>query len=156
MTATTEHQRTEHEDPPAWLFWPAALIGAAIVWYGLARWSPWESRSIDLGTYLRWTVGLAVFHDLIFAPVVGLVGFGITKVVRPPYRAIVQGSAIVAGITILFSIPFVRGWGRNSNTSALPRDYAEGLTILLVAIGLVTAVLLVRARLRAREEVARG
>lgn len=156
MTVATNDAMTEHEDPPAWLFWPAAVIGAAIVGYGLLRWAPWESSSIDLGTYGRWTIGLAVFHDLIFAPIVGLIGFGISRVIPPPYRAVVQGSAIVAGITILFSIPFVRGWGRNSNTSALPRNYAEGLTILLVAIGVVTIGLLVRAHLRARQDVARG
>ncbi|MEO1059767.1 MAG: hypothetical protein AAFZ07_00010 [Actinomycetota bacterium] len=142
--------RTEHEDPPALLFWPAALLGAAIVAYGLVRWAPWDSRSIDLGTYLRWTVGLAVVHDLIFAPIVGLIGYGIARVVPRTYRATVQGSAIVAGITILFSIPFVRGWGRNSNTSALPRNYAEGLTIILVLIGVVTVALLIRDHLRAK------
>lgn len=142
--------RTEHEDPPAWLFWPAALLGAAVVGYGLLRWAPWDSRSIDLGTYVRWTVGLAVVHDLLFAPIVGLLGYGIARAVPRTYRATVQGAAIVAGITILFSIPFVRGWGRNSNTSALPRDYAQGLTIILVLIGAVTVGLLIRDHLRAR------
>lgn len=155
MTATTGpddviDNHDDHDDPPALLFWPAALVGAAIVAYGLVRWAPWDSRSIDLGTYVRWTIGLAVVHDLIFAPLVGLLGYGIARAVPPTYRATVQGAAIVAGITILFSVPFVRGWGRNANTSALPRDYAQGLTIILVLVGVVTIGLLARDHLRAR------
>ena len=155
MTAPAPDPSTthgEHEDPPALLFWPAALLGAAIVAYGVLRWAPWDSRSIDLGTYVRWTVGLAVVHDLVFAPIVGLIGYAIARLVPPTYKATVQGAAIVAGSVILFSIPFVRGWGRNSNTSALPRNYAEGLTIILVLIGVVTIGLLIRDHLRARAD----
>ncbi len=155
MTATTPgdveaETRPDHQDPPALLFWPAALLGAAVVAYGLLRWAPWDSRSIDIGTYVRWTIGLAVVHDLVFAPLVGLVGYGIARLVPPTYKATVQGAAIVAGVVILFSIPFVRGWGRNANTSALPRNYAEGLTIILVLIGIVTVGLLVRDHRRAK------
>ena len=155
MTATTPgdieaEARPDHRDPPALLFWPAALLGAAVVAYGLLRWAPWDSRSIDLGTYVRWTIGLAVVHDLVFAPIVGLVGYGIARLVPPTYKATVQGAAIVAGTVVLFSIPFVRGWGRNANTSALPRNYAEGLTIILVLIGIVTVGLLLRDHRRAK------
>lgn len=127
-----------------WLFWPSAALGAAVVGYGLVRWSFWDS-SVDVGTYLRWTVGLAVAHDLVLAPAVGLLGLALARLVRPPYRAPLQAGLIVAGVVTVFSVPFVRGWGRSANTSALPRNYAHGLLAVLAVIAVATGAALVRA-----------
>jgi uncharacterized membrane protein YedE/YeeE len=139
-------ERSELDTDP-WVFWPAMAIGAAVVVYGLARWAPWES-SVDLGTYFRWTIGLAVFHDLVLGPAAGLAGLALAAVVRPPYRAVVQAGALVAAVTVLYSIPFVRGWGRSSNDSVLPRDYGRGLAIVLTLVTVATIVGLVVAAVR--------
>jgi len=143
----TDRAHTAQTHP--FLYWPAMSIGAAVVVYGLARWAPWES-SVDLDTYIRWTIGLAVLHDVAVGPVVGVAGLALAALIRPPYRAVVQAGVLVAASTALFAIPFVQGWGRNSNDSALPRDYGQGLAIVLGLVAVATIVGLVVVAVRER------
>jgi hypothetical protein len=127
------------EETQPLVFWPTAVLGAVIVLYGLVRWAPWDS-SLGLDPYIRWTVGLAVFHDLVFAPLVGLAGWLVGRAAPPSIRAPLQGGLIVAGIVTLFAIPSVRGWGRSSNETILPRNYATGLTVVLLLVAAGTAL----------------
>lgn len=126
--------------PPGRLFWPAVAGGwvvmAAGAWGLLSdadRTRPVESA--------RFVLGAAVVHDLLLAPVVVLVGLGVAKVVPAWARRPVQAALIVSAIVALFSIPFVRGYGRvATNPSILPRNYGAGLAVILAWIWGIAAV----------------
>lgn len=89
-----------------------------------------------------WFLGAAFVHDAILAPVVFLAGRALSRWIRGPARAHVQGAMIASALVALTAYPFVRGYGRrDDNLSVLPNNYAHGLAGVLVAIWLVTAAL---------------
>lgn len=92
------------------------------------------------GESARFVLGAAVVHDLLLAPVVVLAGWGVAKVVPVRARGPVQAALIVSAVVALFSVPFVRGYGKVApNPSILPRNYGAGLAVILAAIWLTTA-----------------
>lgn len=125
---------------PGRLFWPAVALGWAVTTVGAwglvsdaDRTQPAESA--------RFVVGAALVHDLLLAPVVVLAGWGLAKVVPARARGPVQAALIVSAVVALFSIPFVRGYGKVApNPSILPRNYGAGLAVILVAVWATTAV----------------
>jgi FtsH-binding integral membrane protein len=130
------------------LFWPLAIIGWAIMVYAL-RGIFMHERDTHPFQLFRLVVGLDLVHDLVLAPIVIAVGYGLTRLVparaRPPVTAALFVSAAVA----LYAYPLVRGYGRFAefNSSRLPNNYATGLIVVLAAIWVVAAVL-VGIRLR--------
>lgn len=133
------------------LFWPGVLAGWLLIGVGLVGIAG-EGRDVPVVDFGRWVVGLALVHDLVLAPIVVVLGAGLARVLRPPWRAVVGAALIVAGPVVLFAWPYVAGWGRSvSNPSIQPRDYEGGLVTLLAVIGsTATVVALVEVVRRAR------
>jgi hypothetical protein len=79
------------------------------------------------------------------------VGLLVSRVVRAPYRAVVQGAMLVSAAVALASLPLWRGYGGSpDNPTVNPLPYGRNLAIVLGAVWAVAAVLIaVRAR-RAR------
>lgn len=130
---------TEHA-PTGRLFWPAMALGWTVTTIGL-----WglvsDSDKTQPTESVRFVVGAALVHDLLLAPVVILVGWQLAKVVPARARGPVQAALMVSGIVGLFSVPFVRGYGRvSTNPSILPRNYGAGLAVILAAIWVTAAV----------------
>lgn len=144
MTASAEHNQ------PGRLFWPGVALGWIVTTVGVwglvsdsDRTQPTES--------VRFVVGAAIVHDLLLAPVVILAGWALAKAVPARARGPVQAALLVSAVVALFSVPFVRGYGRVApNPSILPRNYAAGLTIILVAIWVATALVVAYRWWRAR------
>jgi hypothetical protein len=112
-------------------FWLTAAVGWAIIAYGLRGMFHHriDTRPADLA---RFTVGGALLHDLIFAPVVLAVGLLIARAVTGRSRAIVQAALFVSGCLALFSYPVVRGFGHAAhNPSSLPHNYTANLAIVI-------------------------
>ena len=153
MTVAGGHQsRAEGPGPhasPGRLFWPAVVCGwmvMAIGAWGLLS----DPDKTKPGESVRFVLGAAVVHDLILAPVVVLAGWGVAKVVPARVRGPVQAAVIVSAMVALFSVPFVRGYGRvATNPSILPRNYSAGLAVILVGVWVTAAgVVFVRSRRR--------
>jgi hypothetical protein len=130
-----------------------AIIAIGVV--GLAG----EGDAVPVSAFTRWVVGLAVFHDLVFAPLVAVVGVVSVRLLPARIRPVVTSFAVVAGMTTLFAWPFVERWGISpSNPSIQPRNYARGLTEVLAVVATVyvvsavTAVVIRRAGRRRRRE----
>ncbi len=101
------------------------------------------TRPVTFGIYV---VGAAVVHDAVIAPVVCLIGWFVTRRTGAASRPAIRFGLILTGATVLFSIPFIAGWGRLSdNPSLLPGNYALGLMIILAGVWVATGVLLLRA-----------
>lgn len=134
--------------PPGRLFWPAVACGWAVMAAGAWGLVAHADRTKP-GESARFVLGAAVVHDLLLAPVVVLAGWGVAKVVPARARAPVQAALVVSAVVALFSLPFVRGYGRvATNPSILPRNYGAGLGMLLVGTW-VTAAIVVAVRCRA-------
>lgn len=133
-------------DRPGRLFWLGVVAGWALIAVGVwglvsdgARTRPQEA--------LGFVLGAALVHDLVLAPAVVVAGWALSRVVRGRARGPVQAGVVVSSMVVLFSVPFVRGWGRvATNPSILPRDYGAGLAVVLGAVWVAVALTLVIGR----------
>jgi uncharacterized membrane protein YgdD (TMEM256/DUF423 family) len=127
---------------PRWPVVTGVLVGAAFGAVGLLSLLN-ESHDTHPAVVVRWVVGLAVVHDLVLVPIVLLVGLAVHRWAR---RAWLAGALLVSGSVVLVAWPLVRGYGRQAgNPSVLPRNYAQGLVLVLAVIwlgALATALVL--------------
>lgn len=122
------------------LFWPAASIGWTLMAVGFAGVAG-ESRDVPPLALGRWVVGLALLHDLAVAPLVLGAGALLHRLVRARWRWSVSATFVAAAPVVLFAWPFVAGWGRSrANPSIQPRDYGDGLVVVLAVLALAGAV----------------
>lgn len=140
--------KAAHEPMPI-AFWPALLVGWGAITVGLlgvfqkthhfAGRVPWKEVA-------RWTVGLAVIHDLVVAPAVCVIGLAVSRVLPVRVRAPVQGGLIVSALVTITAWPVYRvGVPLADNPSILPGDYGRGLLVVLSLIWFVTLALVARA-----------
>lgn len=133
-------------------FWLSAAGGWVLIAVGLRG---IFSHRLDTrpAQLARFVVGGALIHDLLVAPVVIAVGFGIARVAKGRARSIVQAALLATAALALFSYPLVRAYGKAThNPTSVPRNYAANLVIVL---GLVWAVAAVAVAVRvARRDVA--
>ncbi|MEO7442917.1 MAG: hypothetical protein ABIW46_05220 [Acidimicrobiales bacterium] len=138
---------TDHR-PGGWLFWTGAVVGWGIIAAGLIGLFADSDRTRPANA-ARFVLGAAVVHDLLLAPVVICLGLVVNRASPRRWRPVVQGALIVTGAVALFSVPFVRGYGRvSTNPSILPGNYTAGLaTVLAVVWGVAALLLVLRLRL---------
>lgn len=147
MSTTSRSDPTSEPGGPA--FWIGAVVGWGVIVAGIVGLlsQSGQTRPTDAA---RWVLGAAVLHDLVLAPIVIGIGLLLTKVAPRRWRAVVQGAFVITAMVSLFSIPFVRGYGRIANNpSLLPGNYATGLLTVLAVVWAGAAVVLV-VRLRRR------
>ena len=137
------------------MFWVSAIVGWAVIAYGIRGLLHHhvDTRPANLAKFF---VGGALVHDLLFAPVVLVVGVLLARSAPRPARAWLQAGLLVSGSLALFSFPLVRDYAKViHNPSSLPHNYTANLAVTLGAVwaaviagGLVTAVLHRRASQR--------
>ena len=128
-------------------FWLTAAAGWAVIAYGLRGMIQHrlDTRPANLA---KFAIGGALIHDLVFAPLLLLVGVAISRATPGRVRGIVQAALIVSGSLVLFSYPLVRGYAHVlHNPSSLPHNYTANLAIVLGGVWVIAAVALV-VRLR--------
>ncbi len=129
------------------LFWVSAVGGWIFIAVGLRG---VFSHRLDTrpAQLARFVVGGALIHDLLVAPVVILLAFGLAKGVRGRSRSVVQAALVITAALALFSYPLVRAYGKAAhNPTSLPRNYAANLAIVLGVVWAVAAVVAI-VRLR--------
>ena len=139
------------------MFWASAVLGWAVIAYGVRGLLHHhvDTRPANLAKFF---VGGALAHDLLFAPVVLVVGVVLARAAPRPARRWLQAGLLVSGCLVLFSYPLVRDYASViHNPSSLPHNYTANLAVTLAAVwaaviagGLVTAVLHRRASQRRR------
>jgi hypothetical protein len=134
------------------VFWSAVIVGWGGIAFGLVSLVQRSGATDPTNTGVLFAV-LLLGHDLLVVPIVVLIGVALRRRLPAGARGPVAGAMIATGVLALVSFPVLGGFGRiPANPSLLPRNYAAGTTAVLVAIWAVTAVVLVRARGRARRE----
>jgi hypothetical protein len=131
-----------------------AAAGLAALGYGIHGLLT-AARATHPTQAARWLIGGVLAHDLIVAPVAALVGLALTRLVRAPYRAVVQGALLVSSAVLLSSLPLWRGYGgAPGNPSVDPLPYGRNLALVLGAIWLAAGALIAARATRARGDQA--
>jgi hypothetical protein len=135
------------ERPGGAVFWLTAVAGWAVIAYGTRGLLQHhvDTRPTNLA---KFAVGGALLHDLVFAPVVLLVGVLIARTVPRRWRSEVQSALLISGCLVLFAYPLVRNYAHVlHNPSSLPHNYTANLAVVLGAVWAVSvAVVLIRGR----------
>lgn len=127
-----------------------AGAGLAAVGYGLYGMLTTQ-RATNPPQAARWLIGGILVHDLVVFPVTAVAGVLLTRFLRAPYRAVVQGALLVSASVALASLPLWRGYGGPpDNPSVSPLPYGRNLAIVLGAVWAGAAVLIAVRAVRAR------
>ncbi|MEO3748538.1 hypothetical protein [Plantactinospora sp. B5E13] len=121
------------------------VLGVAAVAYG-----GWSLRP-EFGSALPWLVAGPLLHDVLVAPLVGLVGLVLARLVPHRRRRRWITAGLVASATLLLvAVPLLwRPAAAPPNPGLQDRDYLAGLTVWLTLLWVVVAVaLLAGPRLR--------
>ncbi|MFG1893173.1 hypothetical protein ACGFIP_04130 [Micromonospora zamorensis] len=114
-------------------------LGAAAAAYGGWLLLP------QLGTTVPWLIGGPVLHDLLVAPLVGLVGLALGRLVTDQSRrAWITAGLLASATLLLIAVPLLwRPPSAPPNPGLPDRDHPLGLAAGLTVIWAVTAVALV-------------
>lgn len=97
----------------------------------------------------RFFLGGALIHDLIFAPLVLVGGYLISRAVPASWRVYVQVAFIISGVLALIAYPEVRDYARIlHNPTSLPHNYTANLAVVVGVVWLGTAIFAVVQRVR--------
>jgi hypothetical protein len=136
--------------PRGRLAWAGVAAGWAVMVVGVVGLLADGDRTRPANA-ARFVLGAALVHDLLLAPLVVAIGLAVNRLAPRRWRPVAQGALIVSGVAVLFSWPFVRGYGRvSANPSILPGDYGAGLATVLAAVWVVAALLVLAGRRRRR------
>ncbi|HTD50642.1 MAG TPA: hypothetical protein VK771_08585 [Acidimicrobiia bacterium] len=100
-------------------------------------------NATDFRSFLRYYVGGDIVHDVIVAPIVGLIGIVVIRrapaIARAPLRAALFGSAVVVAV----AWPALRGYGRMrtpDNASVQPLNYATAVATVVGVVWVISAL----------------
>jgi hypothetical protein len=130
------------DDPPeplsGWRWWTGLAVGGAVGLFGLAGLLRDAAKTMP-AVWLKWLVGLLLVHDIVFAPLVHLVGRGVGDRAPEAWRWPLQLGLVTSGVLVLASVPVLVGVGRATqpgNGSVLPGDYPLALFGVLAVVWL--------------------
>lgn len=131
------------------LFWITTVIGWSVM-AGAVIGAVADRRDAQPTVLARWLVGAALLHDLLWLPIVALVGAVLARAGRGGrVPAAVRWAIATSAVLVLIAWPFVRGYGRNrGNPSLLPRNYAHGLVAYLLLTWFLAGLALAVGRWR--------
>jgi len=118
-------------------FWISAAVGWAIIGWGIrgALHHHIDTRPRQLVDFF---VGGALVHDLLFAPLVLILGLLVARLVPGRWRAPVQTAAIISGCLALFAWPEIRDYAKvNHNPTSLPYNYTANLAVVVAVVWVV-------------------
>lgn len=105
-------------------------------------------------------VAFDLTHDLVVAPLVFAVGWGLGRFLPSPVRGPARAAAAFSALVTAFAWPSVQRFGeRPTNPSALPLDYGRNLAVVLVltwGVALAVVVLRVLSGIRSRPRPTAG
>ncbi|WP_410648371.1 hypothetical protein [Amycolatopsis sp. cmx-4-54] len=124
------------------------LPGLAALAWGAVLFSEYAFplRPDVFGT-LGWLVGGPLAHDLLIAPLVGAVGFTLSRFLRERWKTPVKTGAVLTGVLTLLAFPLLwRPFGGARNPGLHDADTVTGLlvTLAVVWLGVLVAALIRR------------
>jgi len=124
------------------------LLGVAGL--AAAAYGAWLLRP-QLPAAAAWLVAGPVLHDAVVAPLVGLTGLALGRLLPRAARGWVAAGLAVTGTLLLIAIPLVwRPHRAPPNPGLQDRDYVGSLAVWLAALWLGVLLAAIAARYRAR------
>lgn len=127
--------------------WVLAVLGVAAIGYGALL-------ALDTKPVLEtgfWFVGGTLLHDAVLAPVVGVGGWLVVRVVPAVWRAPVAVGAATTGVLVLLAIPeLLRPYPAPVNPGLHERDYFTALLISVAVVWVVVVATGIARTLRTR------
>jgi hypothetical protein len=119
-----------------------ALSGLALLAYGtLLAWEFAASRTVNAVQGAAWFLGGPLLHDGVVAPVVGLTGMALARVVPAPWRMPVTAGVVLSGVLTLVAVPLLwRPYGTAVNPGLHDRNYGAALAVALGVVWLAVVV----------------
>lgn len=112
-------------------------VGVLAMLYGLKLLYDKPSNVNNPTGVLKWAIGSDIVADGLVMPAIAVIGFVLTKLVKPRARRYVQGALIAAAMVTLIAIPLIHRRGQAQPGQALlMQDYKGHLFLLL---GLIAA-----------------
>lgn len=116
--------------------WVLGALGLGVAGWGVVLLVPLVLTSpgevISLG---GWLLGGPLLHDLLVAPVVGLVGLTATRVLPRQWRSPVVFGLVASSVLMLLAVPYLwRTFGAAANPGLHDRPYLMGLLIALAVL----------------------
>jgi hypothetical protein len=126
--------------------WVVGVIGIGLIGWGAVELLPVLADSpVSL---IGWLVGGPVVHDALLAPLVGVGGAVIARVLPKPWRTPVGAGLVLTGILVALSIPYLwRAFSGPVTPGLHDRPYLAGL---LVALAVVWAAVVVAGLVSSR------
>jgi hypothetical protein len=122
------------------LRWVFSLAGLAALGWG--AWLAWDfAFRHDAIQAALWFVGGPVVHDGLVAPVVGVGGLVLARVLPVAWRMPVAVGAVLSGVLGLLAVPLLwRPFGVATNPGLHDANYVLGLTVALGVVWLGVTV----------------
>jgi len=144
------------KQPGGAVFWVGVVVGWTVIVIGI-RGLLHNHVATNPSVVGRYVLEAALILDLVVAPIACLAGLLVSRLFKPPVRAIVGAGMVASVLITIYSYPFVRGFGRSPNLpSALSANYGRGLVIMLVGIWVVVGAFCVWSLRRARTDASRA
>ncbi len=116
--------------------WTGLAVGAPVMVFAIV--GVLGADEVEIGSWGRWVVSAALFHDLLLVPVVLLVGAGLHRIVPDSAWVPLRWVLLTVGSLVLIGLPFVRRYGyQEANPTALSRQYGTGLARFCAVVGVV-------------------
>lgn len=127
--------------------WVIGVVGLAMLGYGALL-------ALDTDPVLEtgfWFIGGTVLHDAVIAPVVGVFGWLVVRVVPSVWRAPVAVGAAVTGVLALLAVPeLVRRYPAPDNPGLHERNYLVALLISVAVVWVLVVATGITRTLRTR------
>jgi hypothetical protein len=138
-------------DPGGPLFWVLAVLGLAIVAFGVAGLLR-NVRGPALASWAKLLAGGLVLHDGIAAPAIAVVSVVLVRLLPARLRPPLQAALVVSVLVLLVAVPVIETTGRlPGNPSLLPSHrYGANALAIVGAIWLVALAFAARAWRRGR------
>ncbi|MET1075635.1 MAG: hypothetical protein ABWY11_23505 [Umezawaea sp.] len=119
--------------------WVIGALGIGLLGWGAVLLVPVAFDSpLTLG---GWLVGGPILHDAVLAPLVGVAGVLIARVLPKPWRAPVGAGLVVSGLLVVLAVPYLwRAYSGPVTPGLHDRPYPAGLLIALAVVWVVVAV----------------
>ena len=119
--------------------WVIGTIGVGLLGWGAVLLLPVLFDSpLSLG---GWLIGGPIVHDVLLAPLVGVGGVVIARVLPEPWRTPVGAGLVVSGILVVLSIPYLwRAFSGPVTPGPHDRPYPAGLLIALTVVWIAVVV----------------
>jgi len=118
-------------------FWVGLAAGVAVMGWGIWLFLDASPRAEARRSFATWIVGADLAHDLVLAPVVAVVAWGLARVVPDRWWPPVQAGLVISAFVVLLALlPLAGTADPVGNPTIQPLDYP---TATLTALALVWA-----------------